>query len=87
MSEELVYQLALALIPGIGQKGSKQLISYCGSASQVFNTPKSRLLKIPGIGLKIAEAVKFSASFSESELIIKSCEDIGIKILHFNYFF
>ncbi len=83
MTEELVHQLSLELIPGIGQKAAKQLISYCGSASEVVRTPKNRLLKIPGIGHKMAEAVKSSTTLIEAESIIKSCEEKEIEIIHF----
>ncbi|MEP1097290.1 MAG: DNA-processing protein DprA [Cyclobacteriaceae bacterium] len=83
MSEELVHQLALELIPGIGQKSIKQLISYCGSASEVVSTPKNRLLKIPGVGHKMASAIKSVNTFRHSEEIISSCEKKGIQILHY----
>jgi DNA processing protein len=71
------------LIPGIGQRGAKQLISYCGSPAQIFKTPKAKLLKIPGVGEKISNSIKSSDTFQESEAILKSCEKIGIKVLHF----
>ncbi len=83
MTEELVYQLSLELIPGIGQKGVKQLISYCGSASEVIKTPKSRLIKIPGIGYKMAEAVRAASTISEAEQIIKSCQAKEIEIVSY----
>ena len=83
MLEELVYQLGLELIPGIGHKGVKQLISHCGSASAVFTTPKHRLLKIPGVGDKMASTIKRSNTFKEAEFIIKLSEKINAEILHF----
>ena len=82
MSEELVFQLGLELIPGIGAKGVKQLISYCGSASAVFNTTKSRLVKIPGVGEKIARTIKSADPFREAKSIIMSCERVGVDIIH-----
>lgn len=83
MTEELVSQLALELIPGIGPKGVKQLISYCGSASEVLSSPKSRLLKIPGIGFKMAEAIKTFNTVQESESIIGMCMNKKIDIIHY----
>ncbi len=83
MTEELVHQLSLELIPGIGPKGVKQLISYCGSASEVRRTPKNRLLKIPGIGQKMADAVHSANTISEAEHIIASCLKKEIEIIHF----
>lgn len=49
-SDELQHQIALTLIDGVGDVLSKNLIAYCGSAEAVFNTKKSSLEKIPGIG-------------------------------------
>lgn len=51
MSYETVkHQIALTLIPGIGVILAKNLISYCGGPENIFKSPKSVLLKIPGIG-------------------------------------
>lgn len=83
MSDELVYQVALELIPGVGDKGIKQLISYCGSASKVFKTPKSKLLKIPGVGEKMAMTVLNSTTTSEAEKIISETKKAGANALHY----
>ncbi|MEQ9404382.1 MAG: DNA-processing protein DprA [Cyclobacteriaceae bacterium] len=83
MSQELVHQLALELIPGIGNKGVKQLISYCGSASSVFTVPKSKLLKVPGVGNHLANTIKSSDFIREAESIIESVEKIDARIVHF----
>lgn len=83
MSDELVYQISLELIPGIGNKGIKQLMSYCGSASNVFNSTKRKLLKIPGVGEKMAEAIKNARPFNEAETILKSAEKINAEVLHY----
>ncbi|MEQ6166648.1 DNA-processing protein DprA [Ekhidna sp. MALMAid0563] len=83
MSEELVFQIALELIPGVGNKGTKQLMSYCGSATEVFRASKSKLLKIPGVGEKMADLIKQSSPFKEAEAIINSAEKIGADVLHY----
>jgi len=51
---ETVYILALQSTPGIGNVLLKQLISYCGSAEEVFNSSTGKLKKVPGIGNKLA---------------------------------
>ena len=83
MSEELVFQVALELIPGIGHKGVKQLVSYSGSAAAVFESPKSKLLKIPGVGQKMANLVKSANPFKEAEAILKAADKIKAKVLHY----
>ncbi|MEO9481905.1 MAG: DNA-processing protein DprA [Ekhidna sp.] len=83
MSEELVFQISLELIPGIGSKGTKQLMSYCGSATDVFKSTKSKLLRIPGVGEKMAAAIKNANPFKEAEFILNSAEKIGVEVLHY----
>ncbi len=50
MSDQLLYQIALTLIPGVGDVNGKKLIAYCGGAEAVFKEKRSSLEKIPGIG-------------------------------------
>lgn len=83
MTDELVSQVALELVSGIGNRGVKQLISYCGSASEIFKAPKSKLLKIPGVGEKMASSIKSASPFKEAEAIVKSSAEIGAEILHY----
>lgn len=84
MNEERLYQLALHLISGIGPKTAKQLMSYCGSAKDIFSAKKSHLLKIPGIGSVNAEAIlKNKASFSKAEEEIKKLEKLNSRILFY----
>lgn len=54
---ELVYQIGLTLIDGIGDVNAKNLLAYCGSAKEVFYEKKTRLQKIPGIGQTLANSV------------------------------
>jgi DNA processing protein len=57
MSQELLYQIGLTMIDGIGDVNAKNLLAYCGSASEVFKQKKTHLLKIPGIGSYLAGSV------------------------------
>ena len=85
MTNELVFQISLELIPGIGSKAIKQLISYCGSASSVYSTPKSKLLKIPGVGEKLAQLISDSKPIKEAETILVSAEKIGAEAFHYTH--
>lgn len=85
MSDELMYQVALELIPGVGKRGVKHLFSYCGSAHEVFNTSKHKLLKIPGVGGKLATLIQQSRHFGEAEKIIEDAYKINAQILHFTH--
>jgi DNA processing protein len=59
--QNLLYEIAITLIPGVGDVLAKNLISYCGGPKEVFSAKKSHLMRIPGIGEKIAtEIVQFN---------------------------
>jgi DNA processing protein len=53
----LVHKIALTLIRGVGPMIAKNLLIHFGSAEAVFNANKSKILKVDGIGEKIAHAV------------------------------
>lgn len=81
MHGEKLYQLALTLVPGLGDILVKTLISYIGSARVVFETPVSKLNKVPGIGPNISKAIKeFNLSTAEEQL--KKLESKSVN-LHF----
>ncbi|RED95605.1 DNA-processing protein DprA [Marinoscillum furvescens] len=82
MSEQL-YQVALELLPGIGDVTAKNLIAYCGSASEIFKAPKQKLAKVPGIGPKTLSLLQSEQPLKEAEDILNRCEKAGISIHHF----
>lgn len=49
-SEDLLYKIAISLIPGIGSVTARNLIAYVGSVEGIFREKEKNLLKIPGIG-------------------------------------
>lgn len=83
MSEEQIYRVALGLTSGVGDKLTKILISYCGSASDVFKARKGKLLKIPGVGPKTAEALLSKQTLLEAEEECKKAEKYGVDMLFF----
>ena len=62
----LQYQIALTLIPNVGDITAKKLIAYCGSAEDVFKQKKPHLLKIPGIGELVANSVLNNSFVTDS---------------------
>ncbi|NJO92884.1 MAG: DNA-protecting protein DprA [Chloroflexia bacterium] len=54
---EKKYQIALSFINGIGSINAKKLLAYVGSPEAVFKEKKQNLIKIPGIGEKVANEV------------------------------
>lgn len=84
MREELVYQIGLTLIDGIGDVNAKSLLAYCGSAREVFRQKKSHLQKIPGIGEILAGSVANSGHvLKRAEEECKFIEKYNIRALFF----
>jgi DNA processing protein len=83
MDTSKIYQVAINLLPGIGNMLARQLISYCGSADKVFLHSKKKLMQIPGIGNKIANSIQNHVTFQAAEEIISKCNRQNIQILHF----
>ena len=65
----LQYQIALTMLPNIGDIKAKNLVAYCGSVENVFREKKNKLLQIPGIGSVIAE------SFNKKDIALKAAEE------------
>ena len=55
----------------------RQLISYCGSATDVFRSPVAKLLKIPGIGEVTARSILKPTALLEAEQVMKRLEKLG----------
>jgi DNA processing protein len=83
MDQERLSFLALHHTPGIGDYLLKQLISYCGSAEEVFKKPKGKLLKIPGVGEVTAEAIRIGKSFEKAEKETAKAEKSNTEILFY----
>ena len=83
--KKLLFELASTLLPGIGNKLSKTLISYCGSAEAVFNKPVSQLRKIPGIGERTIQVIQQNrdSALRSSEKILLDCIGKKITVLHY----
>ncbi|HVG15079.1 MAG TPA: DNA-processing protein DprA [Chitinophagaceae bacterium] len=81
MNSELLYQLALTLIPNIGDVQARQLIQHFGNASDVFKATKSSIEKIEGIGSLKARNIKDFNDFAQAEKEIEFIEKYKINAL------
>lgn len=84
MDQNRLALLALHFIPGVGDHLLRQLVSYCGDAEKVFKTPKGKLLKVPGIGERTAEAIRKGKSFEKAEKELKKAERENVQLIFFN---
>jgi len=77
------YELALSLVPGIGDVLGKKLIGYCGSAEAVFRENKKLLRKVPRVGEKLLEAIGNKEIFLRAEKEMAFVTRYGIRVLSF----
>ncbi len=80
---EKIYQIAIGMVPGVGNLLTKQLVSYCGSAENIFKTTKSKLVKIPNIGEIIASQIIASDVIQRAEKELEKAKKENIKIVFF----
>lgn len=79
MASELLNQLALTLVPNIGDVQAKILVNHFGEASSVFKAKTSFLEKIDGIGEVRARSIKYFNDFHLAETELKFIEKYKIK--------
>ncbi len=85
LSQELLYQIGLTMIDGIGDVNAKSLLAYCGSAAEVFRQNTAHLKKIPGIGERYSGAIaRGKEVLLRAEEEIKFIEKYQIKPLFFS---
>ncbi len=83
MSEETLYLLALAHMPGIGPVTARQLISYCGGVKQVFEADFRKLIRIPGVGDQACRMILKRDTFQRAEEELLFCQKYGATILSY----
>jgi DNA processing protein len=78
---EKYYQIALSQVEGIGDVLLRNLISYCGSAEEVFKASSQKLLKVPGIGEVLLSKLQERDVLNKADEILKYSEKSGIQII------
>ncbi|MFZ1784610.1 MAG: DNA-processing protein DprA [Ferruginibacter sp.] len=78
MNNDLPYQIALTLVPHIGDVHAKALINIYGNAQAVFKAKKKELDHLEGIGTVRAKSIKDFTDFSSAEAEIKFIEKYKI---------
>ncbi len=79
----VLYQIALTLVPGIGDVLGKKLVTYCGSAEAVFREKNKLLAKIPRVGGKILEALSGKTILERAAKELAFIEKFRIRTLFF----
>ena len=78
MSTDLLYQIALTLVPNIGDVNAKALINIFGDAQSIFRAKKKDLENMEGIGTVRASSIKAFSDFSSSEAEVAFIEKYKI---------
>jgi DNA processing protein len=81
MNNDLLYQVALPLVPNIGDVHAKALVNIYGNAQSIFKAKKKELEAIEGIGTVRAKSIKDFTDFSTCEEEIKFIEKYKISPL------
>lgn len=81
MTDDLLYQIALTLVPNIGDIHAKALVQRYGDAQSIFKAKKKDLESQEGIGTVRANSIKAFAGFEDIETEIKFIEQYKIKPL------
>jgi DNA processing protein len=84
MHSELLYQLALTLVPNIGDVHAKTLVQHFGDATSIFKAKQSLLEKIEGIGEIRAKAIKQFDEYHIAETELKFIEKYKIRPIFLN---
>ncbi len=81
---DLQYQIALTLLPGIGDISGKKFVHYCGSAEAIFKETRKSLEKISGMREASIEAICNPKPYlKRAEEEIAFIEKNGIRPLFF----
>lgn len=81
--EELLYQIALSQIPGVGNQTAKKLLAYFGSMEDLFNKKYHQLLKVNDIGPVLAKAISQKIYFKKAEEIFQKVQKNNLKTFFF----
>jgi len=84
MNNDLLYQVALTLLPQIGDVHAKALLNIYGNAESIFRAPKRQLEKIEGIGSVRASGIKHFNDFKTCEEEIAFLEKYKVQPLFIN---
>jgi DNA processing protein len=83
MAEEIFYWLALNLIPGVGSILIKRLLDRFKTPEAVFSAPMRELLKIEGLGEKVAGEIQKGPLEKAVGRELSLLKEIGGKIITF----
>lgn len=82
-AQDLVYKIAVTLLPQVGPVTARNLISYCGGVKEVFETPKNLLTKIPNVGPSLTASILEKSVLERAEAELEFIVKNKIKVLFY----
>ena len=82
--DDLKYQIALSLIPGIGCLMTRNLFAYFGSGESIFKASEAVLQKVPGIGKVLSSNIKNADVLDRASREMEFADKYHIDILSIN---
>jgi len=79
--EELISEITLNMVNGVGSMLTQRLLDVFGSAEAVLSASSSQLQQVEGIGAKIADNISRAKSLCQPETLIEQCTKNGISII------
>lgn len=73
--------LRLALLNGIGPRLRQSLLERFGTAERVFEAPFGELRQVPGIGSKLAAAIRQATRDDRPQQVMRECRQHGLTVL------
>ena len=77
----LIDALTLHLVPGIGPRTMEVLLSAFGSPAGVLAKREEELLRVGGVGPKLARAIRHSAGTDAAQRELERCRELGARVL------
>lgn len=87
-TDDLLYELALTLLPGIGPQLTRQLMSYGASARNVLHLPPGKLRRVPGVGeatVRVLTGPERETALRTAEANLKKAEKEGVEVLFYTH--
>jgi len=83
LNDNLLHQIALTLLDGVGAINAKKLVAYCGSVSNIFSATRHDLLKIPGISNTLANRIVGADVIDKAKKEMEFMNNEGVKSLFY----
>lgn len=80
---ELVDDILLSTVDGVGPLTAERLIAYFGSASEVLRASRRDLERVEKVGPTLARKISQAREACDVEALIRFCEENGIEIVAF----